>query len=222
MASSADAVILPAPGPHTATVIWLHGLGADGNDFVPVVNELGLPAGHGIKFIFPHADVRPVTINNGYPMRAWYDILTLSRLDKNDEAGIRASAARITALLDAERAAGIPASRLVLAGFSQGCAMTLFTGLRYHEPLAGLLALSGYLPMHTELPIEAASANRKTPILMMHGKQDAVVPYLLGNASRELLAEMGYPLQWREYNMAHQVCAEQIDDIAAWLKALLV
>ncbi len=216
-----EAVILKPKGPHSATVIWLHGLGADGNDFVPVVDELGLPANHGIKFIFPHAGVRPVTINNGYPMRAWYDILTLSRLDKNDEAGIRDSAARITALLDAEMAAGIPSTRLLLAGFSQGCAMALFTGLRYAHPLAGLLALSGYLPMHTTLPAEASDANRRTPILMMHGRQDPVVPHALGNASRELLQGLGYALDWREYNMQHQVCGEQIADIAVWLKARL-
>ena len=218
MIRTEDAVILPPPGPHTATVIWLHGLGADGNDFVPIVGELGLAAGHGVKFIFPHAKVRPVTINNGYAMRAWYDITNLSRLDQQDEAGIAESSARIHALLDAERASGIASERLLLAGFSQGCAMTLYAGLRYPHPLAGLLALSGYLPLHTRLPAEAHAANKATPILMMHGSHDAVVPMALGSASREMLEELGYAVEWRQYPMAHQVCGEQIADVGSWLR----
>lgn len=218
---NADAVVLKPRGAHDATVIWLHGLGADGNDFVPIVGELGLPAGHGVKFVFPNAPVRKVTINNGYPMRAWYDILTLSRLDLQDEVGIRDSQARIGALLDAEVAAGIVPGRLILAGFSQGCAMALHTGLRYGQKLGGILALSGYLPMHTALAQEASPANKATPILMMHGSHDPVVPHALGAASREILEAQGYPVEWREYPMAHQVCEEQIADIASWLKARL-
>ncbi|MDP3858753.1 MAG: carboxylesterase [Stagnimonas sp.] len=221
MSRNEDAVILPAPGNHTATVIWLHGLGADGNDFVPIVPELGLPRQHGIKFVFPHAPVQPVTINNGMPMRAWYDILSLTRMEKQDIAGTQASAARIAGLLDAERAAGIPGERLILAGFSQGCAMTLYTGLRYPHRLGGLLALSGYLPLHDRLATEAAAVNKNLPILMCHGQYDPVLPMVLGKSSAEILTAAGYPVDWREYPMQHQVCAEEIDAIGDFLRQRL-
>jgi phospholipase/carboxylesterase len=216
-----DAVILPAPGTHTATVVWLHGLGADGNDFVPIVPELGLPKNHGIKFVFPHAPVRPVTINGGMPCRAWYDILSLSRMDRQDVVGTKASADRIAGLLDAERAAGIPGERLILAGFSQGCAMTLHTGLRYPHRLGGLLALSGYLPLHDRLPAEASAANKDVPILMCHGQYDPVLPLVLGKSSAEILGAAGYPVDWREYPMQHQVCMEEIADIGSFLRQRL-
>ena len=221
MSRSDDAVILPAPGTHTATVVWLHGLGADGNDFVPIVGELGLPKDHGIKFVFPHAAVQPVTINNGMPMRAWYDILSLTRMERQDTAGTERSAKRIAGLLDAERAAGIASERLILAGFSQGCAMTLHTGLRYPHRLGGLLALSGYLPMHTTLAAEAAPANKDVPILMCHGQYDPVLPLVLGKSSAEILTAAGYPVDWREYPMQHQVCMEEIEDIGAFLRKRL-
>lgn len=221
MSRSDDAVILPAPGTHTATVVWLHGLGADGNDFVPIVGELGLPKDHGIKFVFPHAPVQPVTINNGLPMRAWYDILSLTRMEKQDSAGTTRSATRIAGLLDAERAAGIASERLILAGFSQGCAMTLHTGLRYPHRLGGLLALSGYLPLHTTLAAEAAPANKDVPILMCHGQYDPVLPLVLGKSSAEILGAAGYKIDWREYPMQHQVCLEEIEDIGAFLRQRL-
>lgn len=221
MSRSDDAVILPAPGTHTATVVWLHGLGADGNDFVPIVGELGLPKDHGIKFVFPHAAVQPVTINNGMPMRAWYDILSLTRMERQDTAGTERSAQRIAGLLDAERAAGIASERLILAGFSQGCAMALHTGLRYPHRLGGLLALSGYLPLHTALAAEAAPANKDVPILMCHGQYDPVLPLVLGKSSAEILTAAGYPVDWREYPMQHQVCMEEIEDIGEFLRQRL-
>ncbi len=221
MSQSADAVILPPKGRHTATVVWLHGLGADGNDFAPIVPELGLLADHGIKFIFPHAAVRPVTINNGYPMRAWYDITGISRSGPQDTPGIRESAKHIGALLDAEIAAGIASTRLVLAGFSQGCAMALHTGLRFHAPLAGIIGLSGYLPVESTLATEAHAENRKTPILLAHGTLDPVVPYALGSGSRDLLRAQGYAVEWLEYPMQHQVVLEEIERIGAFLRARL-
>jgi len=221
MSRNEDAVILPAPGTHTATVVWLHGLGADGNDFVSIVPELGLPKQHGIKFVFPHAPVQPVTINNGVPMRAWYDILSLTRMEKQDVKGTQNSAARIAGLLDAERAAGIPGEKLILAGFSQGCAMTLYTGLRYPHRLGGLLALSGYLPLHTTLAAEAAPANKDVPILMCHGQYDPVLPLVLGKSSAEILTAAGYKVDWREYPMQHQVCMEEIEDIGVFLRKRL-
>lgn len=216
-----DSVILQPNAPQTATVIWLHGLGADGHDFVPIVPELGLGKEHGIKFVFPHAAIRPVTINNGYSMRAWYDILSLTRMEKQDVAGTQASAARIAGLLDAERAAGIASERLILAGFSQGCAMALYTGLRYPQRLGGLLALSGYLPLHESLATEASAANKDVPILMCHGQYDPVLPLVLGKSSAEILGAAGYRVDWHEYPMQHQVCPEEIDDIGAFLRARL-
>lgn len=221
MNRTADAVTLPPPGAHTATVVWLHGLGADGNDFVPIVPELGLPQGHGIKFVFPHASVRPVTLNNGYPMRAWYDIVGISRTGPQDTPGIRDSAQRIAGLLEAEIAEGIPAGRLVLAGFSQGCAMALHTGLRFHSTLAGIVGLSGYLPVESTLATEASAANRRTPILLAHGTMDPVVPFALGKGSRDVLLGEGYAIDWREYPMQHQVCLEEIEHIGAFLRERL-
>ncbi len=221
MHQSEQAVTLPAPGPHTATVVWLHGLGADGNDFVSIVPELGLAKNHGIKFIFPHAAVRPVTINNGHPMRAWYDIVGLNRTGLQDSVGIQASAGRIAGILDAEIASGIASTKLVLAGFSQGCAMALHTGLRFHQTLAGIVGLSGYLPVETTLATEAAAANLKTPILLAHGTQDPMVPYAMGKGSRELLEKLGYAVQWREYPMQHQVCLPEIEEIGGFLRARL-
>jgi len=215
------AVYLHPVGAHRASVIWLHGLGADGHDFVPIVPELGLPPEHGIRFVFPHAPVRPVTLNGGMAMRAWYDILSLQRGGLQDEAGIRDAERIVRGFLQAELDAGIAADRIVLAGFSQGGAIALQTGLRYPQRLAGLLPLSTYLPLQEKLAAEASAANKDVPIFMCHGTYDPVLPYALGELSRQQLAALGYGVEWREYPMQHQVCMEQIEDLGAWLKQRL-
>jgi phospholipase/carboxylesterase len=209
-----------APNP-TASVIWLHGLGADGNDFVPIVRELDLNGCPGIRFVFPHAPTMPVTINNGYVMRAWYDILGTDLVRREDEAGLRKSQAMVEQLIAQEKARGIPADKIVLAGFSQGCAMTLQTGLRHPEKLAGLLCLSGYLPLHALVPDERHSANHDTPIFLVHGRSDPVIPIDRAEKSRDILQSLGYNVEWHAYNMPHSVCAEEIDDVSAWLKRIL-
>ncbi len=208
----------PNPG---ATILVLHGLGADGNDFVPIANELSLDAIGPVRFVFPHAPVMPVTINNGYRMRAWYDILGTDLVRREDEAGLRASAAAIEALLAKEKDRGMPAHRIVLAGFSQGCAMALMTGLRHRERLAGVVGLSGYLPLAAMTQAERSDANALTPIFMAHGQHDNVVPLARGKASCELLQGMGYDVQWHEYPMAHSVCMEEIADMNTWLLKVL-
>ena len=205
----------------SAAVIWMHGLGADGNDFVPIVRELDLSGCPAIRFVFPHAETMPVTINNGYVMRAWYDILGMDLVRREDEAGLRKSQKQIEQLISHENARGIPTSRIILAGFSQGCAMTLQTGLRYPEKLAGLICLSGYLPLSTMIKDERSEANLHTPIFMAHGRGDPVVQISRAEASRDLLQELGHPIEWREYMMPHSVCEEEIDDIGAWLRNLL-
>ena len=218
---SADAVVLSPATPASASVIWLHGLGADGHDFVPIVPELKLPATPGIRFVFPHAPVRPVTLNMGMRMRAWYDIRTLTAEGRTDEAGLAESRTRLTALIAAERALGIASARIVVAGFSQGAALALHGALRHPEPLAGILALSCYLPLQALLAVELAEANRQTPILMCHGQYDPVLPLALGVAACNWLRAAGYRVEWKEYPMQHQVCPPQIQDIAAWLRARL-
>lgn len=205
----------------TAAVIWMHGLGADGNDFVPIVGELDLTGCPGIRFVFPHAETMPVTINNGYVMRAWYDILGMDLVRREDEAGLRASQRRIEDLIMREVARGISADNIVLAGFSQGCAMTLQTGLRHPHKLAGLICLSGYLPLAGTVAAERSDANRQTPIFMAHGRGDGVVTINRAEASRDLLKELGYEIDWHEYLMPHSVCAEELDDIGLWLKQVL-
>jgi len=210
-----------APSP-TAAVIWLHGLGADGNDFVPVVRELNLDGCPAIRFIFPHAPTMPVTINGGYVMRAWYDILGTDLVRREDEAGLRKSQLAIEQLIANEKARGIPAERIILAGFSQGCAMTLQTGLRHPEKLAGLLCLSGYVPIHTTLEAERSAANQSTPIFMAHGTVDPVIPIFRAEQSRDLLQSMGYKIEWHEYPMPHSVSPEEIDHIGDWLRRVLV
>jgi phospholipase/carboxylesterase len=212
-----------APDP-TAAVIWMHGLGADGNDFVPIVNELDLAGAPGIRFIFPHAPTRPVTINNGHVMRAWYDIAfgdLEGRTRKADEQGVRESQAQIGQLIARENGRGITSQKIVLAGFSQGGAIALHTGLRYPEPLAGVMALSTYLPLAESFAQEAAPANAKTPVFMAHGTHDPVVPYAMGSGSRDLLLQAGYALEWQEYPMQHSVCLEEVADIGRWLTAVL-
>jgi phospholipase/carboxylesterase len=209
-----------APNP-SVSVIWLHGLGADGNDFVPIVRELDLNGCPPIRFVFPHAPTMPVTINNGYVMRAWYDILGLDLGQREDMAGLRKSQALVEALIAKEKTRGIPAHRIILAGFSQGCAMTLQTGLRHSEKLAGLLCLSGYLPLHQSIPDERHSANHDTPIFLVHGRSDPVIPIALAQKSRDMLTSLGYKVEWHEYMMPHSVCQEEVDDIGAWLKRIL-
>jgi phospholipase/carboxylesterase len=204
-----------------ATILWLHGLGADGNDFAPVVPQLVDPEWPALHFVFPHAPVRPVTINMGTPMRAWYDIRALSLDERADEAGVRESIAHIEDLIAHEVARGTPASRIVLAGFSQGGAMALQAGVRHSEPLAGIIGLSCYLPMARTLADERVAAGTATPILLMHGSRDPVVPLALGEHARRTLTDWGYRVDWRTYPMEHQVCMEQIMDIRAWLGAII-
>ncbi len=209
-----------APNP-TATIIVLHGLGADGNDFVPVAEELDLAAVGPVRFIFPHAPQRPVTINNGYVMSAWYDILGLGGTAGEDEAGLRESQAAIEALLARENARGMPSSRIVLAGFSQGCAMTLMTGLRHGERLAGLTGLSGYLPLAPKLVAERSPANAGVPIFLAHGRGDTMIAMSRATPTRDALTTLGYPVEWHEYAMGHSVCAEEIADWNRWLLRVL-
>ena len=205
----------------TAAVIWLHGLGADGHDFEPIVPELDLPDTLAVRFVFPHAPMRPVTINGGMIMRAWYDILSLEGVRREDDAGVRASQASVEALIAREHARGVPASRLVLAGFSQGGAIALQTGLRHAERLAGIMALSTYLPLPSTLAAEASPANRAVPIFMAHGRHDTLIPIERATISREALRKAGYDVEWHDYAMEHAVCAEEIADIATWLNAVI-
>lgn len=200
-------------------VIWLHGLGADGHDFEPIVPELVRPSWPALRFVFPHAPVQPVTINNGMAMRAWYDIASFDPNAPQDDAGIRASVARVEALIARENARGIPADRIVLAGFSQGGAVVLAAGLRHAQTLGGIVALSTYLPLVPSLAEEAAAANREIPIFMAHGSQDPVVVPVRGEASRDVLEALGYHVQWQRYPMQHAVCAAEINDLAAWFQA---
>jgi len=199
---------------HTHTIIWMHGLGADGNDFVQIVNELRLPQGKQIKFIFPHAPERPVTINNGYVMRAWYDI---SNTNCEDELGIRNSQKAIDALIDNEIQNGIVSHNIILAGFSQGGVMALQVGIRHTSQLGGIIALSCYLPLADQFVDEAESVNATIPIYMSHGSQDLVIPISRAVTSKEKLLAANYPVEWYEYPMAHSVCMEEIEDISHWL-----
>lgn len=204
-----------------ASIIVLHGLGADGNDFVPVAQQLDLSAVGPVRFVFPHAPVRPVTINGGYRMRAWYDILGADLVRREDEPGLRESAEHVQALLNREAALGIPPARTVLMGFSQGCAMTLMAGLRAPQRLAGLAGLSGYLPLADTTAAERSAANADVPIFLAHGNADPIVVPERGRATRDLLQRMGYPVQWHEYPMEHSVSLEEIEDLNAWLLKVL-
>ena len=208
------------PNPR-ASVIILHGLGADGNDFVPVAQELDLSAAGAVRFVFPHAPVIPVTINGGYAMRAWYDILGADLVQREDEAGLRNSLALVEALIAREIARGVPASRIVIAGFSQGCAMALLTGVRHRERLGGIVGLSGYLPLAATTGAERHASNASTPIFLAHGRMDPVVPLQAALASRDALAALGYSVEWHEYAMAHSVCMEEIADLNRWLLGVL-
>ena len=199
------------------SILWLHGLGADGNDFVSIVPELVRRDWPGIRFVFPHAPIRPVTINGGMPMRAWYDIVSQSIDQRADETGVRESIRAIEALIARERDRGVPAARTILAGFSQGGAIALAAGLRREAGLAGVVALSTYLPLMAQTPIESTAAGRATPVFMGHGSQDPMVPLALGERSRNALQTLGVPVAWHSYRMAHSVCAEEIRDLGDWL-----
>ncbi|TCV92803.1 phospholipase/carboxylesterase [Luteibacter rhizovicinus] len=201
----------------THAIIWLHGLGADGNDFAPIVPELVDDAWPALRFVFPHAPVRPVTVNNGIPMRAWYDIKGLALADKQDAEGIRASVGEVEALIAREIERGIPASRIVLAGFSQGGAIALAAGLRHTATLAGIVALSTYVPMHETVEAERHGANHETPIFWGHGTADPIVPIALGTLSRDTLVALGHQVDWHTYPMGHQVSLQEIADLRVWL-----
>jgi phospholipase/carboxylesterase len=204
-----------------AAVIWMHGLGADGHDFEPIVPELDLPRALAIRFVFPHAPMRPVTVNGGAVMRAWYDIAALGGVRREDAEGVRASQRDIEALIEREKQRGVPAGQIVLAGFSQGGAMALQTGLRYPERLAGLLILSSALPLADTLSAEGEPANRDVPIFMAHGTHDPMIPMSRASDSRDRLVVLGYRVQWHEYPMPHSLCAEEIADLSAWLRRVL-
>ena len=210
-----------APGPR-ASVIVLHGLGADGNDFVPVAQELDLRSVGPVRFVFPHAPVMPVTINGGYRMRAWYDILHSADLrQRQDEQGLRRSLALVEEVIAREKDRGIAAGRIVLAGFSQGCAMALLTGLRHRERLGGIIGMSGYLPLAETTEQERSDANRLTPVFLAHGTMDPVVPLNAGEMSRDALRALGYDVEWHEYPMPHSVCMEEVQDLNRWLVKVL-
>ncbi|RTZ39932.1 carboxylesterase [Candidimonas sp. SYP-B2681] len=210
-------------GPHPShAVIWLHGLGADGNDFAPLVPELKLQDAPAIRFVFPHAPVRPVTINNGMSMRAWYDIFMPQGVLREDDAGLRDSQAAIEALISRENARGVPTENIVLAGFSQGCAMTLQTGLRLKQKLAGMMCLSGYLPLASLIDAELHPANQQTPIFLAHGTMDPVIVLERAQASQQKLIALGYDVSWKTYPMQHSVCFDEVQDISTFLRKVLV
>jgi phospholipase/carboxylesterase len=218
---SLDSVIVEPTSEHRASVIWLHGLGADGHDFEAIVPELKLDPELGIRFIFPHAPQQAVTINQGYVMRAWYDIRSMTINEDPDREGILASVAAIHQLVENEIDAGVAPEHIILAGFSQGGVIALHTGLRYAKELAGIMSLSSYLPMADELQQQRSVENQQTPLFLAHGTLDPVVPHALGVAARRWLKDLDYPVQWHEYVMEHSVCFDEIADIARWIQSCL-
>lgn len=219
--SELESITLETQDNPDATVIWLHGLGADGNDFLPIVEQLQLPSHFAIRFIFPHAPVMPVTINQGYPMPAWYDIRDISIIADEDEAGITRSSIILKQLCEQQEAAGIKAERIVLAGFSQGGAIALHCGTRYPKALAGIMALSTYLPLPDSLQLEMSEDAVETPVFMAHGRQDDVLAYNYGRKSMEKLTASGFTVNWHEYDMTHAVCQQEIHHIRQWLTDVL-
>jgi phospholipase/carboxylesterase len=213
-----EVIVAPADGAADATVIWMHGLGADGYDFVPLIPELALPESARVQFVFPHAPVRPVTVNAGYEMRAWYDIRELTPEGRDDEAGLEEARACVENQIERARGAGIGSRRIVLAGFSQGGAVALHAGLRHAEPLGGIIALSCYLPLRAHLSRELNPANRAVPILMCHGREDEVVLHAFGEQSRDVMVGAGLDVVWRQYSVGHGLCRPEIFDISAWLQ----
>ena len=218
MTDASAVEVVTGSGTPQGSVIWLHGLGADGHDFEPIVPELRLPADLGLRFVFPHAPVRPVTINGGMAMRAWYDMFSLDRDGPVDEAGIRASAAMLDDFIERELERGVAADKIVVAGFSQGGAIALHAALRSSESLAGVMGLSTYLPLVSKLADEVAVSD--IPIFMAHGTLDPVLPMFLGRESADLLIDHGFKIEWHDYPMAHAVCAEEINDIRNWLLSI--
>ena len=218
---SRDAVEVETGRDPQAAVIWLHGLGADGHDFEPLVPEFIRPGEGALRFVFPHAPIRPVTLNGGYAMRAWYDIVALDRRTREDENGIRASQSAIGTLVRRENARGIKSERIVLAGFSQGGALALFAGTRYPERLAGIMGLSCYQVLAANFAAERTAANQSTPVFLAHGTQDPVVAPVLGEEARQQLEGAGYSVEWHLYSMPHSVCPEEVAAIAAWLRRVL-
>ena len=216
-----DAVIIEPPETATASVIWLHGLGADGHDFEPIVPELGLNNTRSTRFVFPHAPRQPVSINAGMVMRAWYDIRDSDLPGEVDEPGIRRSESHLRRFIEQENEVGMSSDRIVLAGFSQGGVIALRTGLTLEHPLAGILALSTYLPLVEATRNEAHPANASTAVFLAHGREDPLIPIEAAKDASELLTTLGYPLQWHEYDMPHAVCPEEIRDIAEWLSGVL-
>ena len=212
-----DAVEINPSGHATACIIWLHGLGADGHDFAPLIPQLEIVDTLGVRVVLPHAPQRAVTINGGMRMPAWYDIESTDFRREQDSVGIESSAGQLRALIQREVDSGIPTKRIILAGFSQGGAIVLHTGLRYPQPLAGILALSTYLPLADSLAVQASAANRSIPIMMAHGMQDPVVPLMLALQTRDRLAELGYTVDWHSYAMQHAVCPQEVGDFRAWL-----
>jgi len=207
--------------PATASIIVLHGLGADGTDFLSLGDELRLGPVGPVRFVMPRAPVRPVTINGGYRMRAWYDILVTDLVRREDEAGLRESTTLVQQLIDREVARGVPSHRIVLAGFSQGCAVALMAGVRHHQRLAGLAGLSGYLPLADTTAAERHAANVGVPVFLGHGSRDGVVPMARGAAARDLLAGLSHPVEWHDYPMEHSVCAEEVAALNDWLLKVL-
>ncbi len=216
-----DEVTLEPEAPAQAAVVWLHGLGADGWDFVPVVDALELPDALAVRFTFPHAGHRPVTVNAGYIMRAWYDIKSFTPEGRADRDGLDESVRRVNSYLEAEITRGVPAERIVIAGFSQGGAVALSAGLRFRQRLAGVMGLSTYLPFPATLAKEKSTANADVPVLLCHGRLDPVVPVAMGMEARDLLTAEGYAIEWHDYQMQHEVCMEEISVIARWLRARL-
>jgi phospholipase/carboxylesterase len=218
---SLQTIELHPAGTAAASIIVLHGLGADGTDFLSLGDELRLGPVGPVRFIMPRAPVRPVTINGGYRMRAWYDILVTDLVRREDEAGLRESTTLVQQLIDREVARGVPSHRIVLAGFSQGCAVTLMAGVRHHQRLAGLAGLSGYLPLADTTAVERHAANHGVPVFLGHGSRDGVVPMARGAAARDMLSGLGHPVEWHDYPMEHSVCAEEVGALNDWLLKVL-
>jgi len=219
--SQLDAIIIETRKQPDAAIIWLHGLGADGNDFVPIIDQLQLPSDYAIRFIFPNAPLRPITINQGYQMPGWYDISSLSIVDQEDETGIKESSETLKQLCESQEAEGIEPGRIIVAGFSQGGAIALHCGCRYPRQLAGIMALSTYMPLPDQLTDEISDVASETTIFMAHGRQDDVVAYDYGRKSMELLEANNIDVLWYEYDMGHAVCVEEIQHIRQWLTEIL-